>query len=43
MQNIVKSKNLFKEDNPATYYDIVKPIGSGGYGKIYLVQKKDNN
>lgn len=39
-RKIVESSNLFKLDNPAMYYDIVKQIGQGGYGKIYLVQKK---
>lgn len=29
-------------DNPALYYDIVKQIGTGGYGKIYLVQAKSD-
>jgi serine/threonine protein kinase len=28
-------------DNPALYYSIIKLIGQGGYGKIYLVNKKN--
>lgn len=40
--NLIKSQKLFKEENPASYYDIIKQIGSGGYGKIYLVQRKQD-
>jgi hypothetical protein len=36
-RKLVEDSNLFKIDNPALYYDIVKQIGTGGYGKIYLV------
>lgn len=39
---ILESSNLFKQENPALYYDIIKQIGTGGYGKIYLVQRKDD-
>lgn len=39
-RKLVEDSNLFKMDNPALYYDIVKQVGVGGYGKIYLVQKK---
>ena len=28
-------------DNPALYYSIIKLIGQGGFGKIYLVNKKN--
>ncbi len=41
-QKLVSDSNLFKLDNPALYYDIVKQVGTGGYGKIYLVQKKED-
>jgi serine/threonine protein kinase len=41
-QKLVDDSNLFKLDNPALYYDIVKQVGTGGYGKIYLVQKKED-
>jgi len=36
-QKLIEDSNLFKLDNPALYYDIVKQVGTGGYGKIYLV------
>eukprot|EP00347_Sterkiella_histriomuscorum_P022722 403337408 len=39
---LLESSKLFKQDNPALFYDIVKQIGSGGYGKIYMVQKKED-
>lgn len=39
---LLENSKLFKQDNPALYYDIIKQIGSGGYGKIYLVQRKDD-
>lgn len=39
---IVLNSNLFKNDNPALYYNIVKQIGTGGCGKIFLVTKKEN-
>jgi serine/threonine protein kinase len=41
-RKLVEDSNLFKVDNPAKYYDIVKQVGTGGYGKIYLVQKKED-
>jgi hypothetical protein len=34
-RKLIEDSNLFKTENPAIYYDIVKQIGSGGYGKIY--------
>lgn len=36
-RKLIEDSNLFKIDNPAHYYDIVKQVGTGGYGKIYLV------
>lgn len=36
-RKLIEDSNLFKVDNPALYYDIVKQVGTGGYGKIYLV------
>jgi serine/threonine protein kinase len=39
-RKLVEDSMLFKIDNPALYYDIVKQVGTGGYGKIYLVSKK---
>ena len=41
-KQLIEDSNLFKVDNPAQYYNIVKQIGTGGYGKIYLVSKKDD-
>jgi hypothetical protein len=41
-RKLIEDSNLFKCDNPALYYDIVKQVGTGGYGKIYLVQKKED-
>lgn len=40
---LIQHQKLFKLDNPALYYSIEKLIGQGGYGKIYLVTKKDEN
>ena len=37
---LVEKSTVFKEDNPALYYDIVKSIGSGGHGKIFLCKQK---
>jgi len=33
---LLEHKELFVRDNPANKYDIVKTIGQGGYGKIFL-------
>lgn len=34
------SKEILKKASPATMYDIIQPIGQGGYGKIYLCTEK---
>ena len=38
---LLQHHDLFKIDNPALYYSIQKMIGQGGYGKIYLVTRKN--
>lgn len=38
---LIQHQNLFKVENPALIYSIDRLIGQGGYGKIYLVRKKD--
>lgn len=37
---LINNGNLIKHENPAYIYDIVKKIGTGGYGKIFLVKHK---
>jgi len=32
---------VFKNDDPSLYYEIVKKIGYGGFARVFLVKKKD--
>ncbi|CDW90783.1 p21-activated protein kinase [Stylonychia lemnae] len=34
---LMRNQSLFKQDNPAEYYDIIAQIGVGAYGKIFEV------
>jgi len=37
---LVESKDVLKKECPVDKYEMVNPIGQGGYGKIYLVREK---
>lgn len=33
--------SIYKEDDPSKHYDILKKIGVGGFGKVFLCKKID--
>lgn len=37
----LESKAVFKNDDPSKYYEIVKKIGYGGFARVFLVKKKE--
>jgi serine/threonine protein kinase len=32
---------VFKNDDPSKFYEIVKKIGYGGFARVFLVKRKD--
>ena len=41
--HLIENEKLFTHKNPSDYYNIIKKIGIGGYGKIFLVTNKEDN
>lgn len=33
----------FSQDDPSKFYEIVKKIGYGGFARVFLVKRKDDN
>ena len=36
----MKDKAVYKQEDPSKYYDIIKKIGHGGFGKVFLCKRK---
>lgn len=37
----LETKAVFKNDDPSKFYEIVKKIGYGGFARVFLVKRKD--
>ena len=42
-QDRLNSLAVFLQDDPSKHYEIVKKIGYGGFARVFLVKRKDNN
>eukprot|EP00347_Sterkiella_histriomuscorum_P014808 403359448 len=39
----LEQNSVFSQDDPSKFYEIVKKIGYGGFARVFLVKRKDDN